>query len=271
MRKRTKLKICKEFCKNLINKFLQKINLKVIKFSSYLTLLEDQKESFDIKFIKKITPKNVSRVLNYIDLSQSQLRQDLFVLSELNFKEKGFFVEFGATDGRFLSNTYLLEKKFNWTGILVEPEKIFHKKLLKNRNCFIDKNCVYKNSNSNILFNETTSPELSTIEKYKNLDLHNRYSLKKYNVQTISLNDLLFKYNAPKIIDYISIDTEGSEYEILSNFNFKKFKFKIITCESNFHVNANLINKLLENNGYIRKLNEITKFDNWYINPSLIK
>jgi FkbM family methyltransferase len=261
----------RELCKNLVNIILKKINLRVIKLSTYLTLLEDRKKSFDIKFIKNIRSENISNVLKYINLSQSQIRQDLFVLSELNFKKKGFFVEFGSADGKFLSNTHLLEKEFDWTGILVEPAKIFHKELFKNRNCIIDKNCVYKNSDSEILFRESTIPELSSIGKYFNLDLNNRYSLKKYNVKTISLNDLLIKYSAPSIIDYLSIDTEGSEYDILSNFNFNKFKFKIITCEHNFNKNKDLINKLLISNGYVRKLMEISAQDYWYINPSIVK
>jgi hypothetical protein len=85
------------------------------------------------------------------------------------------------------------------------------------------------------------------------------------------LNDLLIKYSAPSIIDYLSIDTEGSEYDILSNFNFNKFKFKIITCEHNFNKNKDLINKLLISNGYVRKLMEISAQDYWYINPSIVK
>ena len=47
---------------------------------------------------------------------------------------------------------------------------------------------------------------------------------KKYRIKTISLEDLLLKYNAPVVIDYLSMDTEGSEYEILSAFNFDKYK-----------------------------------------------
>ena len=51
-----------------------------------------------------------------LKIQNLQLRQDLFVINELNFKKKGFFCEFGACDGIELSNSYLLEKKFNWQG-----------------------------------------------------------------------------------------------------------------------------------------------------------
>ena len=57
--------------------------------------------------------------------SYAQIQQDLFILCELNFKRNGFFVEFGATDGIKLSNTYLLEKEFGWTGVLVEPARCY--------------------------------------------------------------------------------------------------------------------------------------------------
>ena len=49
------------------------------------------------------------------------------VLDQLNFKKNGFFVEFGAGNGEKFSNTFLLEKNFNWNGILAEPCKSFHK------------------------------------------------------------------------------------------------------------------------------------------------
>tara|TARA_B110000114_G_scaffold174053_1_gene202239 strand:- start:70 stop:666 length:597 start_codon:yes stop_codon:yes gene_type:complete len=162
---------------------------------------------------------NLNKLTETHNKSRSQLDQDLFVLNHFNFKKKGFFVEFGATNGKDLSNTYLLEKDFNWSGIVAEPGKTWHKDLFKNRNCHIDLNCVWKISNYNLNFYEVEDAEFSTIAEFKNSD-HNsgrRSKRKEYQVSSISLNDLLVKYNAPKNIDYLSIDTEGSEYEILKN------------------------------------------------------
>jgi hypothetical protein len=68
-----------------------------------------------------------------IKKSKAQLRQDLFVLTHLDFKTHGFFVEFGATDGIHLSNSYLLEREFHWSGILAEPAKSFEVALRQNR------------------------------------------------------------------------------------------------------------------------------------------
>lgn len=81
--------------------------------------------------------------------------------------------------------------------------------------------------------------------------------------------DLLKKYNAPKIIDYISIDTEGSEFDILNSFNFKKYRFRIITCE--VFSNKKKIHNLLSKNGYTQIFSDLSGFDNWYINKSSMR
>ena len=109
--------------------------------------------------------------------------------------------------------------------------------------------------------------ELSTLQSFSRNDIHAKERLKgrKYKVKTISLEKLLDKYNAPKMIDYLSIDTEGSEFEILSNFNFEKYKFKVITCEHNYSDNRKKIFKFLSEKGYQRKYTDISRFDDWYI------
>jgi len=256
--------------KYYLNKILKIFNLKLLKYSTFLELTKFQKEFFDFKIIKFMHKENILNNLKYLDLSKSQLRQDIFVLNELNFKKGGYFVEFGGANGKFLSNTYLLEKEFNWSGILVEPSKIFHEEIFNNRNCIIDKRVVWKKSGLKLLFAEDRFPELSTLKEFINNDSHVRNSNNEYEVNTISLNDLLTEYNAPKQIDYLSIDTEGSEYDILYNFDFKNYQFRVITCEHNYTKRRELIKKLLLSNGYIRKFSEISEYEDWYINPSLI-
>ena len=68
-------------------------------------------------FLKDLAIKNGAQPNNI----KSQIYQDIFVLYTLNWKRNGFFVEFGATNGFDLSNSYLLEKDFGWKGILCEP------------------------------------------------------------------------------------------------------------------------------------------------------
>jgi FkbM family methyltransferase len=205
-----------------------------------------------------------------INSSQSsEIHQDLFVLALTNYKQNGFFVEFGAADGKNGSNTYLLEKNFNWTGILAEPSKNWHSKLKINRlNAKIDTDCVWSQSNQILEFSESVDqPYLSTISEFEKHDFHSnsRKHSKSYNVKTISLYDLLKKHNAPSYIDYLSIDTEGSEFEILEKFDFNTYKFGIITCEHNFTENRIRIYNLLIKNGYKRVYEKLSKYDDWYV------
>ena len=212
-----------------------------------------------------------SSLISNLLKSKSQIGQDIFVLSETKFKKNGFFVEFGAANGIDLSNTYLLEKEFKWNGILAEPGTVWHAGLLQNRHCWIDTNCVWKNTGSTLLFNQTNSAEFSTIDEYSSSDGHAeiRKSGIHYDVSTISLLDLLKKYDAPNIIDYLSIDTEGSEFEILSNFDFSKYQFKVITCEHNYTPIREKLLSLLTSKGYVRKFEEHSKFDDWYVKAEI--
>lgn len=203
---------------------------------------------------------------------KSQIGQDMFALIQSNFKRDGYFVEFGATDGVELSNTHVLEKEFGWQGILSEPAKRWHADLFKNRNCIIDSKCVWSESNKLLLFHESDDAVLSTIDMYSAIEDANksqRMAGKKYEVPTITLLDLLEKHSAPKNIDYLSIDTEGSEYEILANFDFKKYAIKIITCEHNFTPAREKIFQLLSSHGYQRVATELSQWDDWYISTSM--
>lgn len=228
--------------------------------------------SLDIDFCEYLKEQPLKSTLNIIRELKSQIQQDLFVLIAHNFKENGYFIDFGATDGVLNNNSWILENRFGWNGIVAEPSKQWHDELSKNRKCYISTKCVWKESGESILFNETNDAGFSTINTYSDSDHHeeSRKNGNLYSVETISLNDLLISANAPQKIDYLSIDTEGSEYEILNAFDFKKWDISVITVEHNFTDKRNMIKILLESKGFNRVLSSISQFDDWYIKPELM-
>lgn len=252
----------------LLMKLLKKINIKVIRDHKYndVILKAERNENF-IKILSFYPDSDLKKIIPYIQSSQSQFGQDFIALIINNCKSNGFFVEFGATNGKDLSNTYILEKNFQWSGILAEPAKHWHKDLVKNRSCFISTDCVWSKTNEKIHFRETEIKEISTVNSFSDQDKYSsfRQKGKLYEVNTISLLDLLDHFKAPKNIDYLSIDTEGSEFDVLENFDFSRYSFNLITCEHNFTENREKIYKLLTANGYIRILEEISHVDDWYV------
>lgn len=235
-----------------------------------------------IPLLNKLSDNEKQAIYPYILLSKSQIAQDLFVVSQSSSPEfPRFFVEFGATDGIKLSNTYILEKYLGWQGIVAEPAKIWHNQLIKNRSCAIDFNCVTSSSGKLVEFleaspdpnDEMASAELSSIssfaESVDNQDEHTERRLrnsKKYMVPTISLNDLLLKHSAPRDMGYLSIDTEGSELSILKTLDFDQYSFRVITVEHNYiNKNRESIHSLLSSHQYRRVFEDISLWDDWYV------
>jgi FkbM family methyltransferase len=198
----------------------------------------------------------------------SQLGQDVLALSYSGTHKPGFFVEFGATDGVELSNTYILEKDFGWKGILCEPGSNWHNALKANRDSVIDFRCVFSSSGESLDFSESSVGELSTLKEFTDSDSHSRSISRIYKVTTVSLTDLLSEHQAPRFIEFISIDTEGSEYEILRDFDFETYQFGLICVEHNFTENRGRIFDLLTDKGYRRVYEEFSKWDDWYV-PSV--
>lgn len=200
--------------------------------------------------------------------SRSQILQDLWVSYELDGRRDGFFVEFGATNGVANSNSWLLENKYNWKGILAEPNPVWHSQLAKNRNVAIDHRCVSSNSGNVVSFltTDASDPELSSIATFSDGDHFAKVRSEgvEINVETISLNQLLVEHHAPERIDYLSVDTEGNEYDILSHFDFSHYIIDLISVEQNRKTEAK-IDALLTGRGYKRVFREFSQWDGWYV------
>lgn len=198
--------------------------------------------------------------------AMSQLGQDLWALERTNYKRGGFFVEFGATDGVLLSNTWLLEKEFGWNGILAEPNPKFFEKLQSNRSCQVSNACIGARTGDEVEF--VFAAEYGGVKSDLLKGPHTKRTLgyasqEEYCAQltTISLHDFLLSVHAPRDIDYISIDTEGSEFEILQTFPFPFWNVSLFTIEHNYTEQRSEIHSLMKRNGYFRVEAE---FDDWY-------
>ena len=204
--------------------------------------------------------------------SYSQLNQDINIINFFNKKENLFFIDIGAYDGIYLSNTFLLEKRYKWSGICCEPLITNFEILKKIRNVNCDNNAVFSKSNLKLNFSDATELDAgfhSGITEY----ISNSYKVvkkcKQEIVNTITLQDLLIKYDAPKIIHYMSLDTEGTELEILKSVNFNQYIFLYINVEHNYtEPKRTEIRKLLEQNNYIYKGEN--SFDDDYIHKNTI-
>lgn len=174
----------------------------------------------------------------------SQWEQDKW-LNENIFKNKrnGFFVDIGAHDGISLSNSYFYEKELDWKGICVEPIPRVYQKLKKNRTCECIHGCVY-NRTGTVKFQqlEGYTEMLSGIDEAYNEQHRQRVdrelvqhggNRKHFDVSCFRMEDIL-ESRGIKHVDYLSIDTEGSEMQVLEGINFDKVEIDVIEIEVNY-------------------------------------
>ncbi len=181
--------------------------------------------------------------------SYSQNGQDRYVAETVfNGKRDGFFVEAGAGDGLWISNTLLLERRYGWSGILVEPTSAFAL-LQKNRpNCRLENSClagvrksvtlveifdtgqaaISPDAGANLLLSKTVDV---APENLSQMDSVWGKAQRQYEVQARPLAEVLQAHGAPHTIDYLSLDVEGYEYEILGNFPFADYRFGCLGIE----------------------------------------
>jgi FkbM family methyltransferase len=250
----------------------QKIHSHIILEQAYNQgVLIDNEKKLLLSFIEYIKKNNHN--------FKSQLYQDLFASFIIKDNFDKTFLEFGATNGVDLSNTYLLEDQLSWSGVLVEPDTQWIDQLKKNRpRSKIISKCIWKNSGEKLTFFSSDSGVLSTIEDFKYSDFESMpdnanervKAGKNIEVETITLNQLIVEEFNKVSPSYISIDTEGSEYEILNVFNFSKYHPMVLTVEHNFTELENKIDQLMLKNDYIRVFKNMTAFDSWYVSQKLL-
>jgi len=156
----------------------------------------------------------------------SQARQDEVVTTLLKGKKGGYFVDLAANDATILSNTYSLEQKFGWTGLCIEPNPMYWANLTY-RDCQVVAAIVGNDrmEEINFRFNAGDHSGIIGFDNGKHLV---RQSDPKY---TVTLLEILRRFDAPKVIDYLSLDVEGAEEFIMKNFPLEEYKISLMTVE----------------------------------------
>ncbi len=257
----------------LINSLLTHFDVRIVRNSRFkpaADLLQRYRKEIVIMEMTQ-NPKMRSILLNLLNKSNSQTGQDLMALLLNDFKSDGYFVEIGATDGVGISNTLILAVEYQWKGILCEPGSFWKKDLIKNRpESIIETRCCWNKSGEFLEFLESDEKELSTIEKFSSSDNYRKIRKRghKYIVETVSLEDLLLENSAPECIDFLSIDTEGSEFFILKDFPFDKYQFKFVVVEHNFGPHKTAILDIFIRAGYSLICEDISAQDYWFVPTS---
>jgi FkbM family methyltransferase len=188
----------------------------------------------------------------------SQYNQDYWIDQLLEQKEKGVFLDIGANDGITISNSYFFEKNRNWEGICVEPLANVFAKLDKNRECHKVNACVSDKNGKEVFFRIEGYTEMLSGLRSEYHDTHWQRILAdvaakgdrvfEYEVDCIAVNDLLAKHSY-RDIDFLSLDTEGSELKILKAIDYGRFNFSIICVENPY--NDKGFEQLLSKHGFV--------------------
>lgn len=187
--------------------------------------------------------------------------EDYLLWTFFNRKKSGFFIDIGAFDGRYMSNTYVFERS-GWQGICIEPHPDVFPLCVKNRpgsRC-IKAACTHSSSNRTIRFFAEKTGLLSTTVNSADIhhDIRRRYERKNLpfsgfkitQVPAFTVSQIMQAY-APGIsrIDFISIDTEGNEEQVVEGIDFSDISARIIVVEANNRIAEKKLKILLAKAG----------------------
>ena len=165
---------------------------------------------------------------------------DIAIIDTIKPKRNGFFVELGANDGIRQSNTYLLQMKHDWSGVLIEPSPARYEECVNNRkhserihiHCSACVPFGYSKSyvdmeNSDLMSVahnlDVSSHEAKIHAQVGSQFLRNRGHLYTYFAKAQTLTDILSESNAPSSFDFLSLDVEGNELSVLRGLDFDRY------------------------------------------------
>lgn len=175
-------------------------------------------------------------------ISYSQYKEDLLLEEYFCNKDTGTCVEVGCYDGVTYSTTYLFEK-IGWKCVLIEPNPLLHEKIESIRKSKLYKCAASNQSGFATLHIAEGIEELSTLSSDVNqMQRVQRQSqrVQSINVETCTLDEILLEEEI-STVDFITIDVEGFELNVLEGFSLEKWRPKIIILEQYCPVKSRII------------------------------
>jgi Methyltransferase FkbM domain len=178
----------------------------------------------------------------------SQVKQDVIVSKLFREKRGGFFVDLAANDAVWLSNTYALETHFGWGGICIEPNAVYWPSLSYRRCSVVAAVAGGDREQVDFFFSSGGAGVYGGIvgDQYDNTEASNKRKGWREPRLTVQLEEVFQRFNAPKVIDYFSLDVEGAEGLVLKQSVLSRYRFKVISLERP----KEPLKKLLAQNGY---------------------
>ena len=186
------------------------------------------------------------------------------MIRALGAKSGGYFIDSGASDGLCGSNTFLLENAYGWRGICIEPNDRLFASLRDNRRATCV-NCCLNDRGGEVDFLEDAGVYGGIIDDYDppllefvttrfrdHLDFAPDGSVRCVRKSAKSIGEVLREHDAPRVIDYWSLDTEGSELSVLRGFPFGEYTVRAMTVEHNHAPDRERIHAFLCRHGYRR-------------------
>lgn len=202
---------------------------------------------------------------------KGQIGQDIIAYICLKNKKNGFYIDIGAYDGITLSNTYIFEK-LGWNGFCVEANPKTFEKLQNNRKCDCYNYALCSKELGKSKFFTSSIDVLDVLEVH-NSDSHRDRIIKSSNnntnvieIETTTFEKIMNNYKDVQHIDFMSLDIEGGEFDVLSSIDFNKYSFSLITVEYNDKYNE--IKEFMLSKGY--KILMKNRFDLIFIKNSNI-
>ena len=211
---------------------------------------------------KKIVPQAPSTSslnLDQQNIHTGQIGQAVEVINYFKQKKNGVFVEAGAWDGEYLSNTLYLEAKYNWTGLLVEPNSGAFKKLVtRNRRAYSVHSCLSVTSHPDIVEFDSADVFGGINKELENVDNKNLVRMRdsipenmrtKETVECYPLYSLLLAIGMADKVDLLSLDIEGAELAVLQAIPWARVNIELVMIEVN-HSDQGEIHSVMTEAGY---------------------